>query len=91
MQNAEVFFTVNVPVVMVKLKSVENVSFDVLNVTVSLDVLSVVFNTVVFSYSTVKFEQVVFSMLSVLLFVVIFSVDCDVMTTVSVDSSVEVV
>ena len=46
----------NVPVVMLKLKSVENVSFEVLNVNVSLDVLSVIFTTVVFSYSIVKFE-----------------------------------
>ena len=45
-----------VPVVVLKPKSVENVSFDVLNVNVSLDVLSVIFNIVVFSYSRVKFE-----------------------------------
>ena len=38
-QNVESFLTVNVPVVALKLKSVENVSFDVLNVDVSLDVL----------------------------------------------------
>ena len=46
----------NVPVVTLKLKSVENVSFDVLNVNVSFDVLSVIFTTVVFSESIVKFE-----------------------------------
>ena len=46
----------NVPVVVLKFKSVENVSFEVLNVNVSLIVLSVIFNTVVFSESVVKFE-----------------------------------